>query len=112
VPAGSDAYSLGYILHDWSDDAGALILDKVAAASRPGGLLVIGEAVWNDDRTGPLWVAQSDMNMLVAAYGRERSVAEYGSWIGEHGFALERVHPTSRGKVFLLARRRQDRAAD
>lgn len=105
VPAGADAYSLGFILHDWDTERGTFLLEKVAEALRPGGLLVVGESLWNDDRSGPAWVARSDLNMLMAAQGRERSAKEYREWIEPIGFKVERVQPTSKGKQFIFARR-------
>lgn len=106
MPAGADAYALGFILHDWDEDGGTRVLGRIAAAAPGGALLAVGEYLWNDDRTGPLWVARSDLNMLVAARGRERSAAEYAEWLERCGFGLERVQATGRAKHFLLARRR------
>lgn len=105
LPAGADAYSLGFILHDWNTESGSLLLRKVADAAAPGALLIIGEYLLNDDRTGPLWVARSDLNMLVAARGRERTAGEYIEWMREFGFEYERTYLTSKGKNFLIARR-------
>lgn len=104
IPSGRDAYSLGYILHDWDEDAGSLLLSKIADAIRPGGLLIIGESLLNEERTGPLHVARNNLNMMVVARGRERTADEYRDWIGEHGFKLERIQPTDE-KDFLIARR-------
>lgn len=106
IPAGADAYSLGFVLHDWDTDAGSLLLRKVADAARPGSLLIIGEYFLNDEKTGPLFVARSNLNMLIAARGRERSASEYADWIREFGFERERIRLTSHGKNFLIARRR------
>lgn len=103
---GADAYGLGFVLHDWDEPGGSLLLDKIAQASRPGGLLLVGEFLLNDDRTGPLFVARQDLNMLVAARGRERSASEYRDWFARHGFSLEKIYPVSNGKNYLIARRR------
>ena len=105
IPEGADAYSLGFIQHEWEDDASEVILDRIAQAAPAGSLLAVGEYLWNEDRTGPLWVARSDLNMLVAARGRERSAAEYGESLRRTGFALERIQPTGHAKHYLLARR-------
>lgn len=104
LPAGRDAYSLGFILHDWDEEAGSYLLDKISEAIKPGGLLIIGESLLDNDRTGPLHVARNDLNMLVVARGRERTVREYEEWINEYGFELERIQPTEE-KDFLIARR-------
>jgi acetylserotonin N-methyltransferase len=105
LPAGADAYSLGFILHDWDTEQGSLLLQRIAEAVRPGGLLIIAEYLLNDDKTGPLYVARANLNMMVAARGRERTAREYAEWIGRFGFELHRIQPTVKGKNFLLARK-------
>lgn len=104
LPEGADAYSLGFILHDWDTEGGSTLLRKVADAIEPEGLLIVGEYLLNDDKTGPLHVARQDLNMLVAARGRERSTQEYREWIEAFGFELERIQSTPHGKNFLIAR--------
>ncbi|MFP3942201.1 MAG: methyltransferase [Thermoanaerobaculia bacterium] len=104
LPAGADAYALGFVLHDWDRTGGSLLLGKIAEAARPGSWLIVGEYLLDDDRTGPRFVARQDLNMLLAARGRERTAAEYREWLGEHGFTVERILPTSRGKNYMLAR--------
>ena len=106
LPSGCDAYSLGFILHDWDHQTGSYLLEKIAGAIRPGGLLIIGESLLDDDRTGPLHVARNNLNMMVVARGRERTAREYSDWISEFGFELERIQPTEE-KDFLIARRRE-----
>lgn len=105
LPAGHDAYSLGFILHDWDEEAGSHLLEKISEAIRANGLLIIGESLLDADRAGPLHVARNDLNMMVVAQGRERTAREYEAWIGEYGFDLERIQPTEE-KDFLIARRR------
>lgn len=103
LPQGADVYSLGFVLHDWDEDEGSILLQKIADAIRPGGTLVVGEYLLNEDRTGPLHVARQDINMLVAARGRERTAREYAEWIGTYGFQLDRIERTGPGKHFLVA---------
>lgn len=105
LPAGCDAYCLGFILHDWDDLGQRLLLQKVARFCPRNGLLILGEYLLNDARTGPLWVARSDLNMLAAARGRERTAGEYREWVGQSGFDLENIYLTSGGKNFLIFRR-------
>lgn len=109
-PAQADAYAMGFILHDWTEDQGALLLRKLAEVTQPGDRLIIGEYLLADDRTGPLHVARMDLNMLVTALGQERSAREYRDWLASFGFELRRIYPTSRDKYFLVFVRRGDGA--
>jgi hypothetical protein len=105
LPAGADGYALGFILHDWDDEGGDRILDRVATAAGRGATLVVGEHLLAADRTAPLFAVRQDLNMLVSARGRERSEAEYRDWIGRHGFVLKRTYAASYGKHYMLAER-------
>lgn len=105
IPAGADAYGLGFVLHDWDDGGGSFLLDKLSKAARPGALLIVGEYLLDEDRTGPRFVARQDLNMLVAARGRERTAGEYRAWLARFGFEVERVCHAWHGKHFLVARR-------
>ena len=104
IPQGADLYALGFILHDWDREAGSHLLEKIASAIEPNGWLIIGEYLLNEEKTGPLYVARSDLNMMIAARGRERTAGEYRDWISEFGFELERIQRTSGGKNYLMAR--------
>lgn len=104
LPEGADAYSLGFILHDWNTEGGSRILRKITEAARPGALLVIGEYLLNDERTGPLHVARQSLNMLLTAQGKERSAREYAEWLREFGWELREIQFTGHGKNFMVAR--------
>jgi hypothetical protein len=102
----ADAHALGFVLHDWEEEAGSRLLERIADAARPGGLLIVGEYLLDEDGCGPPFVTRQDLNMLVAARGRERTASEYAAWIGRYDYALERIQPAHGGKRFLIARRR------
>lgn len=104
-PASADAYAMGFILHDWNTEQGSLLLRKVAGVTQPGEMLLVGEYLLNDERTGPLHVARMDLNLLVAGQGQERSAQEYREWLAAFGFALQATYPTSRDTYVMLLRR-------
>jgi SAM-dependent methyltransferase len=92
VPEG-DLYLLKLILHDWDDERSAAILRNIRAAIRPGGRVVIIDALLPDkpgDHAGFLM----DLNMMVMTGGRERSAADFGALLKGVGFRLEKVMPT------------------
>lgn len=78
VPGGADAYVLRRILHDWADPEAAAILRTVRTAMRPGGRLLIVDAVVGPPNTDPL-SNFLDLMMLVSAGGRERTEPEWRS---------------------------------
>ncbi|MBD3346621.1 MAG: hypothetical protein GF401_16320 [Chitinivibrionales bacterium] len=106
LPNNADAYVLGFILHDWNDEQGSLLLTKIADVSHPGALLIIGEYLLQPDKTGPRHVVRANLNMLVAAKGRERTADEYLKWIEQYGFELMRIQMTKSLRAFLVCRRK------
>jgi hypothetical protein len=105
LPAGAAAYALGFILHDWDDAGGDVILDKIAAAAETDSTLIIGECLLEEDGTAPLFAVRQDVNMLVSARGRERTRGQYDAWLRRHGFAIRRAYAGPYGKHYMLATR-------
>jgi hypothetical protein len=92
VPAGGDLYLLKSVLHNWDDARCVQILRRCRAAMAPQGLVWVIERVMAErvgtsaqDRA----VARSDLNMLVALSGRERTAREYAALFREAGFAMQ-----------------------
>ncbi len=83
----ADLYSLGRILHDWTDEKISRLLAKIVASLPSGGALLIAETLLNDDKSGPVYSAMQDLNMLVCTEGRERTRSEYSHLLLEAGFA-------------------------
>jgi len=82
----SDLYALGRILHDWTDEKIGRLLAKIIESLPPGGALLITETLLADDKSGPLYSAMQDLNMLVCTEGRERTRAEYSELLRDAGF--------------------------
>jgi acetylserotonin N-methyltransferase len=70
----SDLYSLGRILHDWTEAKGLA-------------LLLIAEKLLDDDKTGPRWAAMQNLGMLLYTEGKERTLSEYRALLERVGFA-------------------------
>jgi O-methyltransferase domain/Dimerisation domain len=92
VPGG-DAYVLKHIIHDWDDEKSVQILGNVRAAMNPHATLLIVETVVPDDDRDHL-SKLLDMEMLVAATGRERTEAEYAELLRRAGFRHTRTVAT------------------
>jgi SAM-dependent methyltransferase len=94
VPDGGDAYVMKHIIHDWDDERAIQILRNCHRAMRPGGKVLIVDAVippGNKAHFGKLL----DLEMLVLTpRGRERSQAEFRELLKRSGFRLRRVVPT------------------
>jgi hypothetical protein len=97
VPAGGDTYLLKSVLHNWDDERCVQLLRRCRHAMAPQARLIVVERIVPErlsasasDRA----VARSDLNMLVALSGRERTVAQFGALFDAAGLALKRITPT------------------
>ena len=105
VPAGADAYTMRWIIHDWPDEQSIAILKNIRKAMKPESRLVLIEEIIPE--TPELsWAKWLDLHMLVVAGGRERTAAEYKNLYGKSGFDLEQIIPTSAGSSLIIGRPR------
>ena len=91
----ADLYFLGRILHDWDEGKIRRLLARVHEALPPGGALLVGEKIVDDDRAGPRWAQLQSLNMLVCTDGKERTAGEYTVLLREAGFVGVEVRRTS-----------------
>lgn len=80
----ADLYSVGRILHDWSDEKIARLLAKAYAALPEGGGVLIAEKLLAPDNVP---AHMQSLNMLIGTEGRERSAAEYEAFLRAAGFS-------------------------
>lgn len=80
----ADLYSVGRILHDWSDEKIHRLLARIFAALREGAGLLIAEKLLTPENVP---AHMQSLNMLVGTEGRERSAAEYETLLRAAGFS-------------------------
>jgi acetylserotonin N-methyltransferase len=83
LPA-ADLFSLGRILHDWSEEKIAKLIAKIHAALPSGGGLLIAEKLLQPDYVSG---HMQSLNMLIVTEGRERSASEYEALLLAAGFS-------------------------
>ncbi len=107
-PAGADIITLGYILHDWSDESCRKILGNCFAALPAGGTLLVVEKVLNDDYSGTDFALMADLHMLLVCESGacERTLQQYRSLLEEAGFrSMELVRFESPLRDVMIARK-------
>ena len=80
----ADLYSLGRILHDWSEEKIRTLLAKIYAALPEGGGLLVAERLL-DQHNVPAHM--QSLNMLIVTEGRSAAAAEYEASIKAAGFS-------------------------
>jgi hypothetical protein len=105
VPAGVDAYTMRWIIHDWPDEESIAILKNIRKAMKPESRLVLIEEIIPE--TPELtWAKWLDLHMLVVAGGRERTIAQYRDLYVQSGFDLDQIIPTPAGSSLIIGRPR------
>lgn len=90
VPEGADAYVLRSVIHDWEDVDAIRILTMVGNAMAADGRVLLMERIVappNEGRDAKF----SDLNMLVAPGGRERTREEFEALLGLAGLRVAAV---------------------
>lgn len=98
----ADLYLLKHILHDWDDESCIRILRNCRRALRPGGRVAVIEFLLSEigePSLAPLF----DMNMMVVANGRERSLTEYQQLFEAAQLRVRNVIPTGPSMVIVEA---------
>jgi len=85
LPEG-DLYSLGRILHDWTESKCLLLLRRIHERLPSGGAVLIAEKLLDEDRSGPRWALMQNLGMLLYTEGKERTLSEYKSLLNQVGF--------------------------
>lgn len=93
VPPGGDIYTLTYILHDWSDDDAARILQNCRRAMSPNGRVLAFDTVIPPGNE-PGHAKVLDIVMAFLLTGRERTADEFATLFSRAGLTLTRITPT------------------
>ncbi|MCZ6672861.1 MAG: methyltransferase [Verrucomicrobia bacterium] len=99
----ADVVLLSNVLHDWDLPEVKILLEKSAKCLPSGGLLVIHGAFLNDDKTGPLPVAEYSALLMNITQGRCYSPGEYGSILKELDFEVSPYRDTMADRGFMTA---------
>ncbi len=106
-PQGVDVITLSWILHDWGDANCGKILRNCFGALSSGGVLLVNEAVLNDDFSGTQYAVLLSLHMAVVCEpgARERSKSEYRSLLEEAGFRNIEVMRYGATRDLVMARK-------
>jgi precorrin-6B methylase 2 len=83
----ADLYTIGRVLHDWSEEKVRALIAKIYQALPEGGALLVAERILDENRTSPLPTLMQSLNMLICTEGKERTLSEYAEILCGAGFA-------------------------
>jgi hypothetical protein len=97
VPSGADVYVLKHVLHGYRDEDAIQILKNCRAAMSADAVVLVVEFVLPEvvSRADPRLETcfMSDLNMMAATGGRERSASEWKSLLGAARLQMRRIIP-------------------
>jgi hypothetical protein len=102
LPAGADAITMKWILHDWPDKECIDILKVTRKAIAPGGKLLVLERVVAGPNEGR-GIKFADLTMMVLPGGMERTPEEFSTLLAAGGFRLDRIVYTHTGMNVIEA---------
>ncbi|QEF97705.1 Demethylspheroidene O-methyltransferase [Stieleria maiorica] len=105
-PGGADCVLLSNVLHDWDFPEIRTLIQKTCQVLPAGGRVIIHEAFLDDDKTGPLAVAEYSVLLVNITQGKCYSPAEYGVILADHGFEVGPYHDTIADRGFITAIKR------
>lgn len=101
LPSGFDAHLFSNVLHDWDVPIIKQLLEKSFDALAPGGVLIIHDAHLNEDKSGPLHVAEYSVMLMHSTEGRCYGVAEMREYLEAAGFRNVRHTPTAAARSVM-----------
>lgn len=102
--SGYSIATLGHIMHMAGPEQNRFLAKNIFRALVPGGTLVIGEFIVNEDRSGPVEPLAFAINMLVhTEQGNAYKLSEIRSWLEEAGFANVRTLDAPAPSPLILA---------
>jgi ubiquinone/menaquinone biosynthesis C-methylase UbiE len=99
-----DLIILGHIIHSEGEKWGKKLIKKSYRALTEGGMLLIGEMIPNDARTGPAFPLLFGLNMLIhTKEGGVYTMKQYREWLKEAGFKKARTIDVQAPSPLILA---------
>ena len=105
-PRDCDMHLFSNVLHDWDDSKVRWLLGASSQHLPAGGMIVIHDMHLNEEKTGPLPVAEYSCLLMHSTEGRCYSIRELTTWLTEAGFDRVQWEPTAADRSFISARKR------
>ncbi|MFB6437000.1 methyltransferase [Streptomyces sp. NPDC056411] len=105
LPVTADVVVMGHVLHNWSPEQRAYLVKKAYAAVRPGGALLIYDAVLPEEPADLARTLVSLNMLLVTEGGSEYTAAECHQWLSDAGCQDISTRPLGPTDTLIIGRR-------
>jgi SAM-dependent methyltransferase len=103
LPNGCDLHLFSNVLHDWDEPVVKQLLAKSFRALLPDGMLIIHDMHLNEDKSGPLPVAEYSALLMHATEGKCYALGELRQYFQEIGFVDWSFAPTAADRSVVTA---------
>ncbi len=86
IPNGFDIHLYSHAFHDWDIESNRILVKKSFESLNEGGLIMIHDAHINDDKNGPLSVAEYSVLLMFSTAGKCYSLGELENLLESEGF--------------------------
>jgi trans-aconitate methyltransferase len=81
----ADVYVFGYILSDWVDEEGRMLLKKTRDRMSTGKVIILEKLFDDNQSKGPQTTAMADISMMIETRGKHRTAQEYIQMLNDAG---------------------------
>jgi hypothetical protein len=100
-----DVLVIGHVLHNWSPEERQLLVKKAFSAVRPGGALLVYDAMLDDEPTDLARLLVSLNMLLVTKGGSEYPASECQRWLADAGFVEVRAQSLGTADTLVTGRK-------
>ena len=104
-PRGFDVHLFSNVLHDWNVIDVKNLIDNSYRNLNSGGTIIIHDAHLNEDKTGPLPVAEYSVLLMFSTEGKCYSISEIKKILEEAGFYEIRYIPTAAHRSVIMGKK-------
>lgn len=105
LPVDCDVHLFSNVLHDWDIEEVRKLLATSYAALPSSGLLIIHDAFIDEDKSGPLPVAEYSALLMHSTQGKCYATSEYRDYLQEAGFEDIVYQDTAADRGIMTARK-------
>ena len=103
LPGGYDVHFISHVLHDWDVKEVKTLLSNSSRNLPSGGMIVIHDTLINEDKTGPVSIAEYSVMMMFLSEGKCYSITEMRDILEEIGFKDIKYTPTILNRSIITA---------
>lgn len=105
LPKGFDIHLYSHVFHDWDFEENRRLVRNSYDSLNKNGIIMIHDAHLDEDKTGPLSVAEYSILLMFSTTGKCYSVGEMGELLETEGFTNIQFRPTIGNRSIITGKK-------